>query len=312
MSWHPNTYTDFNNSLQDQSFFLDNEIYQEPTFHETAAPYGQYTPLSQPIVDEPQIHELITPLESLSAHEFGHHQHFELPPYSDSYWVSQQQHPIIKSEYGTGMDAMFPPSFQVPTWHWNNISFSQDLPTAPSSPNFLPIQGTIEASPLDLNTKPAVPPPAAKSDGEELVAMGLYDSPADVQSSSLLFGGGGLSGGPPRKRSLKLEEAFEPPPEPEKSAEEEDEGDNDAGSDEDADEEAISEPDDGTVAFPVFDNLGQPQMIFGRDSNMGGQSFYFDRKEPHIVATAQEQELAYQPYVMAAGLPTGGAGYGWF
>jgi len=59
----------------------------------------------------------------------------------------------------------------------------------------------------------------SKDDAEELVGMGLYDSPAEVQSSSLLFNGFSRSG----RKVLKLEESFEP----EEREEEEDEEDDD-------------------------------------------------------------------------------------
>ena len=264
--------------------------------------------MTQPIADEPQIHELITPLESLSAQEMG--QNFDAQPYDNQYWM--QQNDMGKQEYA--MDAMFPPHLQVPTWHWN---FNQELPTAPSSPDFLPIQGTLDASPLDLNTKVV----RTVSDGEELVAMGLYDSPAEVQSSSLLFGGG-LSGGPPRKRSLKLEEAFELPPTAAEDSDDSVDNENDENikvednEDEEEDESAISEPDDAkfdNMDLPIFQNNLQGQMM-DDSGNMAGQSFFFE-KDPAVVVASQEQyPYGGMPYITTVpqGLPMHGTGYDWF
>lgn len=302
LSWHPSTYPDFTSQIHDTSFFTGNDVYQQGNLYGTTATHGQYTPLSQPIVDEPQIHELITPLESLSAHEMN--QAALNSAYPTQYWLPQD---LTKQEFT--MDAMFPqqPIMQVPSWHWNTLG--QDLPTAPSSPNFLPIQGAIDASPLDLNTKAG---PPTKTDGEELVSLGLYDSPAEVQSSSLLFGGG--LNGLRRKRSLKLEEAFEPAEKDDKAAP------GDAGSEEDGtvedDEADISEPDE---SFPIFHDQTQIPEI----PNLAGQSFFFDEKSraSHGFDTTDLQgshdvypalAMSYLMSGSGAGLPLQGAGYGWF
>jgi hypothetical protein len=329
MSWHPNTYTtNISPSMHDTSFYLDNgTVYQPSTFYDatTTSAYGQYTPLTQPVLDEPQIHELITPLESLSAQEFNNHG-FDMPAYIDQqYWLPQQNHAT--------MDAMFPPNLNnnfnnIPTYHpqpyhpQQATFFSQDLPTAPSSPNFLPIQGgniDIEASPLDLNTKAPEPPISSKSDangGEELVAMGLYDSPADVQSSSLLFGSGGglgLRGGLlERRRSLKLEEAFEPPAES-KEQDQGSQGDElESGEEDDEVEEPLSEPDD-------FETAGEGTYQVYQQNNLVGQSFLFapDEKEAATTTVLEQREhnsgIFYPNYVMAQqGLPMSGGGYGYF
>lgn len=70
---------------------------------------------------------------------------------------------------------------------------------------------------------------------DELVGMGLYDSPAQVQSASLLFSGPL----PVRRKSLKLEESFEPVPQSD-----------------DEDEDAESEPEVQDTTIPTYQYQG--------------------------------------------------------
>lgn len=285
VSWHPNAYPDFNFVEQSTSFFNPaTTMYEQPNFYSTATVNGLITPLSQPMMDEPQIQELITPLEGLTAAEMGQQYDGDASDYV--YWGNQgmtKHYPI--------MDNMFPQSILQQPWHWN----MQDLPTAPSSPSFLPIQGAVDASPLDLNTR-TVP---QKPSGDELVAMGLYDSPAEVQSSSLLFGGTG------RKRSLKLEESFEPPPEADKGqkADEDEDGESDGELDENDETEEVNEE---PAPFPAFSE--QPHPVPG--TNLMGQSFFFEA-EP----TEMSHQQAVYPQMMGSfsgGMMNQGTSYGWF
>jgi hypothetical protein len=287
MSWHPNMFTEASPEVvlnHDTSFyFSNNDAYQQPAaYYSTAAVNGLYTPLSQPVMDEPQIQELITPLEGLTAQEFG--QGFNVDAYNYHFQMATSSIPQ-PSQYV--MDNMFPQPLPQRNWTWTSV-YGQDLPTAPSSPNFLPIQGTVETSPLDLN----VGLKYEKQDGEELVAMGLYDSPAEIQSSSMLFGG-------PAKRSLKLEESFEPAPEDNK---EEDDGDDaDADADADDEEEDTSQNNiDSTSSGTSYTVQAQDEPV-----NMAGQSFFFDKDTQHAVhPPAFNTMMGFQA--------NPGMGYGWF
>jgi len=88
-----------------------------------------------------------------------------------------------------------------------------NITTAPSSPDHLPLQSIgLDTLSLDAGTL------ASKKDEVELVGMGLYDSPAEVQSSSLLFG----SISEPQRKTLKLEESFVPTEVNDESEDEED------------------------------------------------------------------------------------------
>ena len=275
-------YTDFNFTASNPTYFVDaNEMYQQPDLYSTATVNGLYTPLSQPVVDEPQIQELIPPLEGLSAEEMG--QPYDSEAFTYQYWMP---HHMAKQQH-SAMDSMFPQPVQQPSWFWTT-SVNQDLPTAPSSPSFLPIQGTVEASPLDLNTHHL----PQKVEGEELVAMGLYDSPAEVQTSSLLFGGGG------RKRSLKLEESFEPASESEK-----DENDEDGAGEEDDETEEHT----NATPFPDFPDQQNTAQV----SNMAGQSFFFE-SEPTVGSQQQQAVYTSTTSGLSGGLLSQGVGYGWF
>lgn len=253
-----------------------------PFMYGTTAANGLVTPMSYPLADEPQIQELITPLEELSAQEIG--PHYPSTAYEYPYWMV----PDMGKQQIYAMDHMFPQQQQIlpSTWQFNPHLNTSDIPTAPTSPTFLPIQGGVDASPLSLDTHH----PPGKPEGEELVGMGLYDSPADVQSSSLLFGGGLYGMG--RKKSLKLEESFEPGPETSDADEEAEEDEDDDNDDE--------EP--GPPELPVYQE--QPT---NPASSMAGQSFFFD-SEADLSAASYPATMGY--------LPNGGyqmqyQGYGW-
>lgn len=290
LSWHPNTYADFSLPIQDQYSYNSAPVYGSSNYYSTAAVNGLYTPLAQPIMDEPQIQELITPLEGLSAHEMG--QQYDSNAYLNQSWFAHD----VSKQQPYAMDNMFPQNSIPQSWQWPG--FGQELPTAPSSPNFLPIQGAVEASPLDLNTCKL----PAQGDGEELVAMGLYDSPTDVQSSSLLFGGG-----PPRKRSLKLEEAFEPPSDEEKEAEADDE------EEEDDDAEGEEDDDQHTSAMESATYTSQTQHRPVQTSNLAGQSFFFDTQKDGGLASQQQQPVFHPaaPY-WSGGMVNPSMDYNWF
>lgn len=284
VSWHPSAYPEFNFTQPSPPYFHSATTYEPPISYSTATVNGLYTPLSQPILDEPQIQELITPLEGLTAAEMG--QQYDPDAYGYPYW-----HQGVDKQF-PAMDNMFPQSMLQQPWHYP----TQKLPTAPSSPSFLPIQGAIEASPLDLNTRSAPQKPS----GDELVAMGLYDSPADVQSSSLLFGGSG------RKRSLKLEESFEPPPESEKDQEGSDDEDGASDGEPDEDNQVETATADSAAPFPEFAEQVQPGPV----PNLLGQSFFFENEPVEM----SQQHAVYAPIMSGfnGGLMNQGTSYGWF
>ena len=219
----------------------------------TTAVNGLVTPMSYPAMDEPQIHELITPLEELSAREGQ--PHFDMNMCQQpQYWTL----PDMCKEQGYAMDNMFPQTMLPTSWLWTHPT--SNVPTAPPSPSFLPIQGAVEASPLDLNARQLPNPPAA----EELVSIGLYDSPADVQSSSLLFSG--FTSNP--RKSMKLEESFEPVP----KAEGEDDGSDEENEEDSESEEESTDNVNNDVQYPTY----QEHQVPSHQPALAGQSFFFD------------------------------------
>ena len=283
LSWHPKSYPDFNYATQGPPADVLYNTYPQFMYGTTTA-NGLATPMSYAMPDEPQIQELISPLEDLSAQETG--TYYGSVPYDYQYWTASG----MGKEQVYAMDNMFPQQQQVipQTWQFNPHYMTQDVPTAPSSPTFLPIQGTVDASPLSLDTQKL----PSNVEGEELVGMGLYDSPADVQASNLLFGEGTGMG---RKRSLKLEDSFEPPPES-SDAGEDDEADaeeEDYQADEDADDER---------SLPIHQH--QPSQPV---ASMAGQSFFFD-SEADANAAAYASSMAF---VQNQGYQMPYPGYGW-
>jgi len=253
LSWHPNSYVDFNFNASDisaQTSYMNQ--YQFNPYCTTAV-NGNITPMSYAAPDEPHINELITPLEGLAAYE-GQSNYGCLNPFQN--FISSN----TMKESGYAMDNMFPQTMLHPSWQWGYPSQVPNVPTAPASPAFLPIQGGVEASPLDLNSQNA----PSKPEGDELVGMGLYDSPADVQQSSFLFGGG--FEGAMKKKSLKLEESFEPAADGSQAEGEEE--------NQDEDEDAPAEESDSQSALD-FNPYQEPAPI-SNQITMVGQSFLFD------------------------------------
>ena len=213
--------------------------------------------MSYAVADEAQIQELIAPLEELSAQE--NVQLYQPRQYNSQSWLDSD----ISKDQAYTIDNMFPHNHILQPWQWNHQTSMLDIPTAPASPDFLPIQGGLEASPLSLDFQTL---PAKGEVAEDLVGMGLYDSPADVRSSSLLFGGGH---GGAQKKQLKLEESFEPAPE---SIEAEAEGEGD--DEEEEDQVAVLQQASEAVQFPAYQELAPEHQ-----STLAGQSFFFESEQ---------------------------------
>lgn len=190
ISWHPDSFEVSNFTASPAA---NAEDFSQWHFT-TAQINGLITPVVYPSIKEPQIQELFTPLDELPGQD--HTLGYKLPIDQLS-WMNQDQEKIGTYSLPLQSD---PNLIQLPnaldrSMHVGNVQ------TAPSSPDCVPLQ--------DITVDPSSPShegPTFKNDPEELVAMGLYDSPAEIQSSSLLFSGLSGCGG----KGLKLEESFEP------------------------------------------------------------------------------------------------------
>ncbi|KIW64688.1 hypothetical protein PV04_09606 [Phialophora macrospora] len=221
VSWHPDYFDASSFNLSPTVHGGDSSCWG----YSTAQVNGLITPVAYPQMNEPQIQELFTPLDDLPGRDPS--MYFEGQEYYPPALPSQ-----CKPE-SYSLPSYTHPSSMQPSWHTNQILIDRNVQTAPSSPDCLPLQniGLDTLSLGKLDTK-------SKDSSEELVAMGLYDSPAEVQSSSLLFGGLSGSG----RKGLKLEESFEPTEQDGDDEEGEEEGEEDE--EDEAEEKGVDPTDD--------------------------------------------------------------------
>jgi len=194
VSWHPN-------------FSPEHEWYQpasQPDFQQafcmaqnTNFSYGLITPNTSVLGEEQQFDCPEISLDQMANHEYGFvqpHEQFNMQTNTNEFrgafssYVSTPLSAFEQTDLGAS-NMMCPPFPST-----NNFQFCV---TAPTSPEVLPM--------LDLGQSFDTDQTEGDGNRDELVGMGLYDSPAQVQSTSLF--GGSL---PVRRKSLKLEESFEP------------------------------------------------------------------------------------------------------
>jgi len=196
VSWHPHSY-DWNfstNALLAQSGFPDPGVQTFTTTHVN----GLVTPMAYPVMDEPQIQDLITPLEELSAQDIGYP--YDGQMYHGQDWISDDHEKLHHPYF---MNPFYPPNTTQEYWPYSDQPLTTNVPTAPCSPDFAPAPTRLETPVLTLDNTDDL---SSGPETEELVGVGLYDSPAEVQSSSLFRRGSEATG----KKALKLEDAFEP------------------------------------------------------------------------------------------------------
>lgn len=236
---------------------------------------GLITPLSHPIANEPQIQELITPLDEYPVDASTYMGNSSLV--DDGAWMLESQQKCYPYSFGLAYQAN---SLQ-PTWQLNQsqqLQSSLSVQTAPSSPDCLQLQvDTLSLDTADLDSKPH---------SEELVGMGLYDSPADVQSTSLLFGG--ISNA--ARKGLKLEESFVP----------EDREDEELDDEEEVEDEEDDEEEE--TPFEVSRKMEYSSQSIA--NHMG----FIPQQEPDSLAS---RYLATLGQLSSAYYPTSHPGYGW-
>lgn len=249
-----------------------------PTFDYSATNVnGLITPLSHPIANEPQIQELITPLDEypLDTSTYLGNNGFV----DDHAWLLQSQQKCNPYSFNLPYQG----NLLQPTWQLDQLQqphSSLNVQTAPSSPDCLPLQvDTLSLDTADLDEK---------GPSEELVGMGLYDSPADVQSTSLLFGGASNT----TRKGLKLEESFVPE-------------DRDDEEFDDAEEEAEAEEDQEEEVQTPLD--ASRKMEYSSQSIANHMGF-LTQQEPDSLAS---RYLATLGQLSSAYYPTSHPGYGW-
>ncbi|KIV87671.1 hypothetical protein PV11_03202 [Exophiala sideris] len=269
VSWHPNSL----DHLQFSQDLLAGTSDLSSWNFSTAQVNGLVTPISYP-VNEPQIQELITPLDEYPWANMGFTSDEQLD--NKQYWLPQEQ--LKVNPYSLPAHYQFN---AIPSSHTYQHGFVPNITTAPSSPDHLPIQ-TIGLDTLSLDAGTSV----SRKDEVELVGMGLYDSPAEVQSSSLLLGG--IS--EPQRKTLKLEESFVPAEVNDESEDEED-----AVYEQDIEEDLLEES-------PTINGTDSQSQSISNHLTFGSQS---------EVNPLAYQYLATLGQLNSAYYPAGHHGYGW-
>jgi len=244
MSWHPASH------LAPQPSYQQAYPIQTPEYHHNmqtfdipptpavysgyASPDSTFSPLSMPFTgyEQPQCsyQGSFSTLQSQSQYSIN-----------QPSFITQQTQPIVPQT--TNTDPTMYSHFD-----WNNFATNgfESSSTAPPTPeNFLPIQHPEPAFSAE-EAIPYEPLEDSESGGEELIGMGLYDSPDPVKTSSLdpqldnyrVLMMSHLLGSGHRKtestgKGLKLEETWEPPASDDEADDEEQDGE---GEDEDIEE----------------------------------------------------------------------------
>ena len=257
-----------------------NQYLPDSTFtYSTTNVNGLITPLSYPVANEPQIQELITPLDEYPL-DTSTYQGIS-PFVDDQAWSLQPEQICDPSSFNLHYQG----NMLQPTGQFNQLQQphpSLNVQTAPSSPDCLPLQvDTLNLDTTDLDDK---------GSSEELVGMGLYDSPADVQSTALLFGGISNTS----RKGLKLEESFVP-------EERDDEEVNDNEDESDAEEE-----DEAEVVESPFDAAASRTIEYRSQSSPATWTFF-----PHGSQTLLRPDISQPSQLSSAYYPTSVPGHGW-
>lgn len=244
VSWHPASH--LAQQSHQQSYIQNQDYYQQiqrfdipPTpavYSGYASPDSTFSPLSMPYTgyEQPQSYQYTASTYQPQTQYFDNQQSY----------ITQQTQQIVSQASNT--DPTMYSHFE-----WNNFATNgfENSSTAPPTPdNFLPIQHPEPAFPADESIP--YQPLEEDSGGEELIGMGLYDSPDPVIKTSSLdpqldnyraFMMSHLLGPGHRRtestgKGLKLEETWEPP-----ASDDEDDDEQD-GEGEDEDIEEVPQP----------------------------------------------------------------------
>lgn len=204
VSWHVPFVNGYQQFQPFQPYF---DPQQYDMYGNTTVTHGLLTPSSFPIMDDAYMDCPNIPLDHMNNQDMNVLQNtFQ---FSSVYGNGPESNPFQNTSTMMDVHASDSVGQTMTTWPYMPPDFGQNVHTAPVSPDFLPLPDF--GNPFDGNYMGEV------ADKDELVGLGLYDSPAEVQSTSLLLGGSL----PIRRKSLKLEESFEPGPLSDEDAESE-------------------------------------------------------------------------------------------
>lgn len=244
VSWHPSSQQPMYQAVQPSNGFQFSQEYynfDDPApavYSGYASPDSTFSPVSMPLSEDP-------------------HNSYPFPAAPTSYPLGQSypadhtplENPMMAAQVPFTHDNQDPTMYSH--FDWNNFAASgyegDDSPPTPD--NFLPIQYP-EPTFTSEESIPYHPLSEDEPEGEELIGMGLYDTPDNsktslsdpqldnyrMMSSQLL--GNGYRRPEPAGKGLKLEETWQPPSEKDDDEEEED----GEGEDEDAPEVVSEKP----------------------------------------------------------------------
>jgi hypothetical protein len=186
------------------------------------------TPMTYPSVGEPFVQGAFTPLEEMSSQDFDDR-------YAFLNEFSADKDTLYDPQYGSRYAGLtgYDPQYSNGLYQYQKqpeYSLRQLEETAPPTPEVGPLQtstGLIADEPLDA---------VEQAGADDLVGMGLYDTPSPLPvSMSFLGGSWDIPIRPISGKGLKLEETFVPT-----TTEEEDDDDDEAAASEDGEEEECS------------------------------------------------------------------------
>jgi hypothetical protein len=253
VSWHPSSHLapqpvyqvaysvptpEINNQFQMYDLPPTPAVYSGYT-----SPSSTFSPLSLPYSGYEQVEQQISYPHSSNSYQT-----------SNNYNINQAQCLQQPAQNFVPQSTPNMDSSMYSHFDWNNFAVNgfENSSTAPPTPeNFLPIQHPEPTFPEEES----IPyhPLSDSDDGEELIGMGLYDTPEPVKApssdphldnyrtlmmSQLLGAGRRIE---PTGKGLKLEETWNPPPSDDEEEEDDDEQDGEGESDdEDTTEQTAS------------------------------------------------------------------------
>jgi len=212
---------------------------------------GLITPVSHPYHVDPIVREDVT-LDASIAQDFESRYAYlnEFSADRNPFWASEIEKHFNETEFPFPTEQAHKTApFQE---HLHNYAPAALETTAPPTPDLLPIRDFVSDA-----EETAFRNSDSKSRTDELVGMGLYDSPSSLESTTL-FGGNSINI-PYRSNSgkgLKLEETFQP------SQSDEDEEDDDAEG-----EQSDTEDIEGPVIDDTVPSLSNHSFFFEHDND---------------------------------------------